>query len=95
MVAARNSETRENEAFAPGRNDVRREDCRQADVSRHVQVFDRCISTVSYPGIHDPTAIIAVIILGEVPPHGGPVARREVRQEAFLHWMFQPQRLRL
>ena len=66
------------QAFAAGRNDVRR-DVLCAQVGGHAQVFDRCISTMSNPGIHDPTAIIAVIIRRRYPPHGVPVARREVR----------------
>ena len=40
----------------------------QADFGEHSHVFDCGISTMSDPGIHDPTAIVAVIFVGQVCP---------------------------
>ena len=83
-VEARAAPMRENEAFAPGRNDVHRDVRQQSDLGGHPQVFDCSISTLPEPGIHDPAAIVATIILGKVLRHGIPVAGREMRQEALV-----------
>ena len=61
-------------------------------------VRDVGISTVSDPGVHDPTAIVDGNVVGQYLRHGVPVAGREVRPEALVHLacrVFQPRRRRL
>ncbi|HUK34207.1 MAG TPA: hypothetical protein VLV86_09870, partial [Vicinamibacterales bacterium] len=83
--AARGAKARENEAFAPGRNDCRRYIRQQPDVGRYPQVFHRRSSTMPDPGIHDSTTIVAVVIVGEQRSQRVPVAGREVCHEALCH----------
>ena len=54
------------------------------DVGDRLQVFDRGIPTMSDPGVHDATAIVAVIVLGQQLGQSVPVASREVRQQALV-----------
>ena len=59
----------------------------------HVRDFD--ISTVSDPGVHDPTAIVDGKVVGQHLRHRVPVAGREVRLEALVYLacgVFQPRR---
>ena len=61
---ARTAGTTEGEALAAGRNDDRR-DARDPDVGDGPQVRDLGISTVSDSGVHDATAIVDVIVVGQ------------------------------
>ena len=81
LAAAEARDAREDEALAAGRHDGRRH-CRDPDVGDRPHVRDLGISTVSDPGVHDPTAIVAENVVGQYLRHGVPVAGREVRQEA-------------
>ena len=56
-LPAQGAKARENEAFAPGRNDRRHRGGQQPDFGRYAQVFDRGISTASDPGVDDPTTV--------------------------------------
>ena len=65
------------------------------DVGDRAHVCDLGISTVSDPGVHDPTAIVSGKVVGQHLRHRVPVAGREVRQEALDHLacrVFQPRR---
>ena len=50
-------------------------------------IRDLGIATVSDPGAHHPPTIVAANVVGQHLGHRVPVARREVRQEALVHWL--------
>ena len=55
------------------------------NVGGRPQVSDRGVSTTPDPGIHHPTAIVVVVILGEQFCSGVPIAVGEVRLDALVH----------
>ena len=71
LVAAREADTSEGEALPAGRNDGRRR-CSRPDLGDRSHVRDVDISTVSDPGVHDPTAIVDENVVGQYLRHARP-----------------------
>ena len=94
LVAGRVADTTEDEALPAGRDDGRRH-IRDPDVGDRSHVRDLGISTVSDPGVHDPTAIVVVDSRRPVSPPSRPSRGPRSTSEALVRSacrVFQPRR---